>query len=120
MRDWRVKQAERILKEQKGRWTKHRAPVFGDKKTVLVIAQDLQEYQATRIEDGARYATINRELQLLRRAFRLGFERRPKLVSEVPRFQNGWPSLRAPASSRTRPLRSCWLPSRSRAFAGWS
>jgi hypothetical protein len=81
-----VKQAERILKEQKGRWTKHLAPVFGDKKAVLVIAQDLQEYQATRIEDGARYATINHELQLLRRALRLGFERRPKLVSDVPAF----------------------------------
>jgi integrase len=85
-REWRAKQAERILKEQKGRWNKHLAPVFGDMKAMLVEAPDLQKYQAARIEKGARYATINRELQLLRRAFRLGFEARPKLVPDIPKF----------------------------------
>ncbi|MGO8810988.1 MAG: tyrosine-type recombinase/integrase [Candidatus Sulfotelmatobacter sp.] len=86
-REWRSKQAERILKEQKARWKKHLAPVFGDRKAALVTAQDLLKYQADRVASGkARHATINRELQLLRRAFRLGFEARPKLVPDIPKF----------------------------------
>jgi integrase len=85
-REWRKKQAERILKEQRARWDNHLAPVFGDRKASLVTAEDLLKYQAERIEAEARHATINREMQLLRRAFRLGFEARPKLVSDVPKF----------------------------------
>lgn len=86
-REWRTKQAERILKEQKARWDKHLAPVFGNVKAALVTAHDLQKYQADRVASGkGRHATINRELQLLRRAFRLGFESRPKLVPDIPKF----------------------------------
>ena len=85
-REWRTKQADRILKEQRARWDKHLAPVFGDSKASLVTADDSNEYQTARIEAGARDATIDRELQLLRRAFRLGFEARPKLVRDVPKF----------------------------------
>jgi integrase len=85
-RAWRKAQAERILKEQRARWEKHLAPVFGDRKAALVSADDLSKYQADRIEAGARYATINRELQLLRRAFRLGADARPKVVTDVPKF----------------------------------
>jgi integrase len=85
-RDWRKAQAERILKEQRARWENHLAPVFGDCKALLVTAEDLLKYQADRIEAEARHATINREMQLLRRAFRLGFEARPKLVTDVPKF----------------------------------
>lgn len=85
-REWRATQDERIIKEQRARWDKHLAPVFGDRKAALVTAQDLQQYQVTRVDAKARYATINRELQLLRRAFRLGFEARPKLVLDVPKF----------------------------------
>lgn len=85
--EWRKKQAERILKEQKARWDKHLAPVFGSTKAALVTAPDLQKYQADRVTSGkGRHATINRELQLLRRAFRLGFESRPKLVPDIPKF----------------------------------
>jgi integrase len=84
--EWRSKQAERILKEQRARWDKHLAPKFGDQKAALVTAADLTEYQATRIDAKARHATVNRELQLLRRAFRLGYEVRPKLVSDIPKF----------------------------------
>lgn len=86
--EWRVQQAERGLKEQRARWDKHLAPVFGDRKAMLITAEDLQQYQADRLEakPKPRHATINRELQLLRRAFRVGFETRPRLVPEVPKF----------------------------------
>jgi len=85
-RQWRTTQAERILREQRARWDKHLAPVFANRKAALVAAEDLREYQAARVEAKARYATINRELQLLRRAFRVGFESKPKLVVDIPLF----------------------------------
>jgi integrase len=85
-REWRAQRVEKILSATRGRWNKHVAPVFGDRKASLVIAQDLTAYQTKRLEAGARYATINRELQLLRRAYRLGFESRPRLVQDVPAF----------------------------------
>jgi hypothetical protein len=85
-REWRAQRVEKILSATRGRWNKHVAPVFGDRKASLVTAQDLMKYQTARLEAGARYATINRELQLLRRAYRLGFESRPRLVSDIPVF----------------------------------
>jgi integrase len=85
-REWRAQRVERILKGTRGRWKKHVAPVFGDSKASLVTATDLTGYQTKRLEAGARHATINRELQLLRRAFRLGFESRPRLVQDIPAF----------------------------------
>jgi integrase len=85
-REWRALQAEAHVKHQKARWKKHLAPVFGDRKAALVTAADLTEYQAARIDAKARHATVNRELQLLRRAFRLGYEARPRLVPDVPKF----------------------------------
>ena len=85
-REWRAKQSERIVKEQRARWDKHLAPIFGDRKAALITAEDLQDYQTARIDAKARYATINRELQLLRRAFHIGFQARPKLVSDIPQF----------------------------------
>jgi integrase len=84
--EWRVLQAEAHVKHQKARWKKHLAPVFGDRKAALVTAADLTDYQAARIDAKARHATVNRELQLLRRAFRLGFEAHPRLVQDVPKF----------------------------------
>jgi integrase len=85
-REWRAQRVERILNGTRGRWNKHVAPVFGDHKASLVNARDLMEYQTARLEAGARYATVNRELQLLRRAFRIGYESRPRLVQDVPTF----------------------------------
>ncbi len=83
---WRTKQVEAVSSGQRGRWDKHLAPVFGDRKAALVTKQDLDSYMAARLEAKARHATINRELALLKRAYRLGFEARPRLVSDVPPF----------------------------------
>ena len=85
-REWRLAQAEGSVEHNKARWKKHLAPVFGDRKAALVTAADLADYQAARIDAKARHATVNRELQLLRRAFRLGYKVRPRLVQDVPEF----------------------------------
>jgi integrase len=85
-REWRMSKAEDAIKYRKASWKKHLAPVFGDRKAALVTAADLIDYQAARIDAKARHATVNRELQLLHRAFRLGYEARPRLVQDVPKF----------------------------------
>lgn len=85
-REWRQQQAERVVKEQRARWDKHLARRFADRKASLVTKQDLEQYMADRLAAKARHATINRELALLRRAFRLGYEVRPRLVTELPAF----------------------------------
>ena len=83
---WRTAQAERVIKEQRARWDKHLAPVFADRKAALVTKHDLDQYVATRLEAGARHATISLELAFLRRAYRLGMEQRPRLVADMPAF----------------------------------
>lgn len=85
-KEWRTAQAERVVKEQRARWDKHLSPVFANRKAALVTKQDLEQYMADRLAAKARHATINRELALLRRAYRFGFEVRPRLVSDIPSF----------------------------------
>jgi hypothetical protein len=46
--------------------------------------QALNAYIARRQKEGRKNATINRELAILRRAFRLGYEHDPQLVFRVP------------------------------------
>jgi hypothetical protein len=73
------------------RWNKHVAPVFGHRRAALITKNDLETYLAARLKAGARFSTVNRELQLLRRAFRLGYEQRPRLVPDVPPFPTRLP-----------------------------
>jgi integrase len=85
-RQWRERRAEMVLEVSKARWKKHLLPVFGHRKAALVTKADLDEYVTMRDKAGARNATINRELSLLHRMYRLGYESRPRLVSDTPKF----------------------------------
>lgn len=69
------------------RWTNHLAPRFKDVKAVQFGSADQQKYRAARLLEKASPATINRELQILRKAFRLGAEAEPALTKRVPKFQ---------------------------------
>jgi hypothetical protein len=46
----------------------------------------VEKYKLHRLEQKARPATINRELALLKRAFRLGIDATPPKVNRIPRF----------------------------------
>lgn len=85
-REWRLRLANNVIAFQQSRWDKHLAPVFGNRKAALVTKNDIAQYMAARLAEKARHATVNREVALLRRAYRLGFEARPRLVSDVPPF----------------------------------
>jgi integrase len=59
-------------------------PHFGEQRASAFTTKMLNAYIAQRQAQGRKNATINRELSLLRRAFRLGFEHDPQLVFRVP------------------------------------
>lgn len=95
-RQWRSLRAEKVIEGQQQRWDKHVAPVFAHLKAALVTKQDIDDYVAARLKAGARHATINREVALLKRMYRLGHESRPRLVTDMPQFPT-----RLPETSRT-------------------
>lgn len=59
--------------------------VFGDLRAVHVTSEAIDRYIAACLEDGYARATVNRRLQLLGQALRLGVER--KLLSNAPKIR---------------------------------
>ena len=59
-------------------------PYFGDMRAAAFSTRTLNNYIEFRQKDGKKNATINRELALLRRSFRLGYEHDPQLVFRLP------------------------------------
>ncbi|HTK95794.1 MAG TPA: hypothetical protein VL382_09155, partial [Terriglobales bacterium] len=68
------------------RWRLHLSATFGDKHAHELGTQALREYRARRAAENAAPASVNRELQILRSAFRLAEHAEPPKVGRVPRF----------------------------------
>jgi integrase len=66
------------------RVAKHLHPVFGDVRAAEFSTKKLNLYIEARKDAGAANATINRELAILRRAFKLGYKHDPQLVYRLP------------------------------------
>jgi integrase len=79
-------QEQRSLDDAKERWKLHLAPAFEHVRACHVTTDMLARYVATRDEEKAALATVNRELALLRRAFNLGKGATPPKVAFVPKF----------------------------------
>jgi hypothetical protein len=60
------------LDDAKTRWKLHLAPTFGFRRASVVSEDDVRDYCLQRKYEGAKTATVNREIALLKRAFRLG------------------------------------------------
>jgi integrase len=60
--------------ELKRRIRLHLAPCFGGRRLGSITTADVRAFSAQRLEAGAAPAEINRELAVLKRAFRLAFE----------------------------------------------
>lgn len=65
----------------------HLRPYFEDLRAAEVGTRQVSAYIAKRKNAGAKNATINRELEHLRRAFNLGFDAEPQLVLRKFRFK---------------------------------
>src|SRR5581483_12145537 len=57
---------------------------FGQMRAAAFSTRTLNQYIELRQKEGKKNATINRELALLRRSFRLGYEHDPQLVFRLP------------------------------------
>ena len=72
------------LNEAQQRVNRLLMPEFGEMRAAEFTTRALNTYIARRQKEGKKNATINRELAILRRAFRLGYEHDPQLVFRVP------------------------------------
>ena len=64
------------------RFRVHLNPIFGKRKAASITTANINAYIARRKEQGAATGTINRELEAMRRAFKLGL--RSKTVTSMP------------------------------------
>lgn len=70
------------LRNIQASWKKHLAPAFGQLVAELLSTDEIEAYIVRRQEAGAASATINRELALLKRAYKLGL--RSKKIASQP------------------------------------
>lgn len=75
------------LKQARLRIKAHLRPFFGPLKAATVGTRQISAYITKRKRGGAKNATINRELEILRRAFNLGFKAQPQLVLKPITFE---------------------------------
>ena len=68
------------------RWVKHLEPFFGARRVASIGTDSLNQYVDERMKEGAKNATINREIAVLRRMFRLGHYAKPQKVLMLPKF----------------------------------
>lgn len=90
-RAWRERAAAKLIADAARRWSVNLKTTFGDRKASLITTEDLNEYVSARHDAGAKNATINREMAFLRRAFKMGYEARPRLVTDIPAFPTKLP-----------------------------
>ena len=65
----------------------HLVPFFGEVRAADFTSQHVKRYVAQRRREAAQNATINRELAIVRRAFRLGAKCDPPKVARIPYVQ---------------------------------
>ncbi len=85
LRDYRINNRKSI-DDAEARWRIHLQPFFGRFKAVHVGTELIARYVDQRQREGAKNATINRELACLKRMFRLGRDATPPKVNRVPKI----------------------------------
>ena len=84
-REYRIN-GRKSLDDAQARWKLHLKPMFGQVRALEVGTTILGRYVDLRQIEGAKNATINRELALLKRMFRLGMQATPAKVLRLPAF----------------------------------
>lgn len=85
LRDQRICE-RKAAHDAETRWNLHLKPSFGHFRALMVGTELLSRYVFQRQEEGAKNATINRELACLKRMFNLGMQASPPKVHRVPKF----------------------------------
>src|SRR5262249_51126101 len=85
LEDYKLNRHTSIV-ETTSRLNNHLRPFFGGKRAANVSTSDIQRYIRTRLDAEASHATINRELEILKRAFTLGATCDPPKVARQLRI----------------------------------
>jgi integrase len=75
------------LRELQVRLNKNLRGFFGGMRAAIVGSRQISAYVTKRKHEGVKNATINRELEHLRRAFKLGFDADPQMVLKPLTFK---------------------------------
>lgn len=81
--DYRLRNL-RGIKPEEWRYNAHVKPALGSLQASKFGTNQVRTYVATRREEGASDSSINRELSLVRRGFKLGSREDPPLVRKIP------------------------------------
>lgn len=73
-------------KDIETRFRLHINPEFGPKKAIQINTAMLKAYRLRRLEEHATDATINRELEAMRHAYKLGLACTPPKILHIPKF----------------------------------
>lgn len=82
--DREINKSEDSLKEVRRRWHLHLEPVFAQLPADKLTTEHVEVYTRGRKAQGAKNATINRELATLKRMYNLAYEQTPPRVQKVP------------------------------------
>jgi integrase len=83
IREYRIN-GRKSIDDLEARWKLHLEPFFGVLRAMEVTSQLVARYIDARQQEGAKNATINRELAAVKRMFRIGRQSTPPKVNAVP------------------------------------
>ncbi len=85
------KTEQRSIVDVKARTRLHLMPFFGQMVASKLTSTDVEAYKEKRLstpgKNPVQKATVNRELAILRRAYQLGFDHEPPMVSVIPKIK---------------------------------
>jgi len=84
--DYQTRHMDRLAADLQTRWDLHLKTTFDCIPTHALTTTMQRDYRAKRTKAGAADATVDRELQFIRKAYRLAAEHEPPKVGKVPRF----------------------------------
>jgi integrase len=84
---YRAQDQQLRYRDCEAHWRLHLQPVFDTVRAADLGTSLLNDHRAARIAEGATQTSVNRELQTLRRAYKLAAESEPPKVARVPRFK---------------------------------